>query len=70
MPSSPATWDWLFFSILGNLKANLLVLFNSADLISVGSSQPYDAPGTIQSKESDTYNNSLLGNLLEILILY
>ena len=35
--------------------------FTSAKLF--GSSQPYDAPGTIQLKESDTYNNSLLGNL-------
>ena len=35
--------------------------FTSAKLF--GSSQPYDAPGTIQLKESDIYNNSLLGNL-------
>jgi hypothetical protein len=35
--------------------------FTSAKLF--GSSLPYDAPGTIQLKESDIYNNSFLGNL-------
>ena len=36
-------------------------IFTSAKLF--GSSQPYDAPGAIQLKEIDIYNNSFLGNL-------